>query len=52
MSAPLKSVPDPILDKARLIADLETGCKPRDDWRIGTEHEKVMFDLADLRPLA
>jgi len=52
MSAPLKSVHDPILDKARLIADLETGCKPRDDWRIGTEHEKFMFDLADLRPLA
>ena len=52
MSAPLKSVPNPILDKARLIADLETGCKPPADWRIGTEHEKFMFDLADLRPLA
>jgi len=51
MPAPLSSVSNPILDKARLIADLETGCKPRDDWRIGTEHEKFMFDLTDLRPL-
>jgi len=52
MSAPLTSVSKPILDKAQLIADLETGCKPRNDWRIGTEHEKFMFDLADLRPLS
>ncbi len=52
MSAPLTLVTDPILDKAGLVADLETGSKAKEDWRIGTEHEKFIFDLADLRPLA
>jgi glutamate--cysteine ligase len=26
-----------------LVADLAKGCKPRDKWRIGTEHEKFPF---------
>ena len=52
MSTPVPSPGNPVLDRARLIADLETGCKPRDDWRIGTEHEKFVFNLADFRPLA
>src|SRR5690606_39187352 len=26
------------------------GCKPREAWRIGTEHEKFGFRLSDLRP--
>ena len=38
-------------DKAQLVADLETGCKPPAEWRIGTEHEKFGFRLSDLRPL-
>jgi glutamate--cysteine ligase len=51
MSAPAKSVTTPISSKAQLIADLESGCKPPEDWRIGTEHEKFVFDLKTLRPL-
>ncbi|MEM8800573.1 MAG: glutamate--cysteine ligase [Pseudomonadota bacterium] len=38
--------------KADLIAHLETGVKPRSDWRIGTEHEKFAFHTEDLRPLS
>ncbi len=38
--------------KADLIAYMEAGCKPREAWRIGTEHEKFAFRPSDLRPLA
>ena len=40
-----------IEDKAALIEYLEAGCKPKKDWRIGTEHEKFGYHLADLTPL-
>ncbi len=33
----------PIEDTRELTALLEAGCKPREDWRIGTEHEKIGF---------
>jgi glutamate--cysteine ligase len=33
----------PIEDPRELTAHLEAGCKPRDAWRIGTEHEKIGF---------
>jgi glutamate--cysteine ligase len=33
--------------KADLIALFERGEKPKADWRIGTEHEKFVFRLAD-----
>lgn len=29
------------------MAHLASGCRPRDQWRIGTEHEKLGFRLAD-----
>ncbi len=51
MSAPPKSRGEPITDKRQLVAYLEAGCKPRESWRIGTEHEKFAFRLGDLRPL-
>jgi glutamate--cysteine ligase len=51
MSAPPQSKGDPIADKSQLVAYLEAGCKPPAEWRIGTEHEKFGFRLADLRPL-
>ena len=41
----------PIESKAQLIEDLEAGCKPRDAWRIGTEHEKFAFRLTDKQAL-
>lgn len=30
---------------------LASGCKPKPQWRIGTEHEKFGFRLSDRRPL-
>ncbi|HSR55717.1 MAG TPA: glutamate--cysteine ligase, partial [Alphaproteobacteria bacterium] len=42
---------EPITTKDQLIGYLAAGCKPRADWRIGTEHEKFAFDLKTLRPL-
>ncbi len=44
--------PDQILtDKRELAAWLESGCKPKDNWRIGTEHEKFGFCSETLAPL-
>jgi glutamate--cysteine ligase len=51
MSAPPKSGGEPITSKAQLVAYLEAGSKPRELWRIGTEHEKFGFTVDDLRPL-
>jgi glutamate--cysteine ligase len=51
MSAPPKSSGEPITDRRQLAAYIEQGCKPAEDWRIGTEHEKFAFRLSDLRPL-
>ncbi len=42
----------PITEKAQLIAEIESGCKPKEQWRIGTEHEKFGFRWEDLRPLS
>jgi len=41
----------PITDKRQLVAYLEGGNKPRERWRIGTEHEKFAFSRKDFRPL-
>ncbi len=41
----------PIENESDLAAHLESGSKTRDQWRIGTEHEKFGFHLDDLRPL-
>jgi glutamate--cysteine ligase len=41
----------PIESEKELVAYLEAGCKPREDWRIGTEHEKFGFHKADLSPV-
>ncbi|MEM9583268.1 MAG: glutamate--cysteine ligase [Pseudomonadota bacterium] len=41
----------PITDHAQLAGYLEAGCKPKDDWRIGTEHEKFGFCQDSLLPL-
>ena len=51
-SPPGKDGPTPVDGKADLIAYMEAGCKPREAWRIGTEHEKFAFRPSDLRPLA
>ena len=41
---------EPITDRRQLIAYMESGCRPRTDWRIGTEHEKFVFQLGTLKP--
>jgi glutamate--cysteine ligase len=52
MSAPPNSRGAPITGKAQLVEYLAQGCKPEAAWRIGTEHEKFVFHLADHRPAA
>jgi glutamate--cysteine ligase len=34
-----------------LVAWIAAGEKPREDWRIGTEHEKFVFQTGTLRPV-
>ena len=52
MSRPPEAPDAPVENKRQLVDYLASGCAPRADWRIGTEHEKFMFDAATLRPLA
>lgn len=35
----------------QLVEYLESGCKKKSEWRLGTEHEKFGFTTSDLRPL-
>ncbi len=51
MSGPSKGEAVEIADKAQLVEFAASGCKPRDKWRIGTEHEKFGFTLDTLEPL-
>ena len=51
MSAPPSSRGTPITSKRQLVEYIESGNKPRDQWRIGTEHEKFVFDLKTLRSI-
>jgi glutamate--cysteine ligase len=41
----------PISSRADLVAFIAAGCKPRADWRVGTEHEKFVYSLRDHKPL-
>ncbi len=34
-----------------LIRHLAEGSKPKSDWRIGTEHEKFVYDLKTMKPV-
>lgn len=39
---------DPIIEsRDMLMAPMAKGEKPRENWRIGTEHEKIVYALAD-----
>ena len=40
-----------ITDSKQLIEYMESGCKKPEDWVIGTENEKFVFDTLDLYPL-
>ncbi|KAK3159916.1 hypothetical protein QOZ80_1BG0052730 [Eleusine coracana subsp. coracana] len=39
------------LTKEDIVAYLASGCKPRHNWRIGTEHEKFGFRVDTLQPI-
>ena len=41
----------PIEDHSQLAEYLESGCKPKAEWRIGTEHEKFGYCKDTLKPL-
>ena len=41
----------PIEHYSQLVEYLESGCKPKADWRIGTEHEKFGYRKDTLKPL-
>ncbi|MFO1175811.1 MAG: glutamate--cysteine ligase [Paracoccaceae bacterium] len=41
----------PIEDFAQLAGLIESGCKPKADWRIGTEHEKFGYLTDTLAPV-
>mgnify|MGYP000647499811 CR=1 FL=1 len=41
----------PIENYAQLVETLSKGCKPKDKWRIGTEHEKFGYCADKLLPL-
>ena len=41
----------PIENHAQLAEYLADGCKPKEDWRIGTEHEKFGYNKETLLPL-
>ncbi len=51
MSGPSYEKTQPIGDRRELVDYLASGGRPRQAWRIGTEHEKFGFRLDDLRPL-
>jgi glutamate--cysteine ligase len=52
MSNPGESDPTPITSARQLAGWFAAGSKPRDAWRIGTEHEKFGFRRDDLSPPA
>src|SRR5215467_11297146 len=51
MSIP-QSAGGPIESRDDLVRHLAEGSKPKSDWRIGTEHEKFVYDLRTHKPLA
>src|SRR6201996_4811403 len=51
MSIP-QSAGAPIASRDDLVRHLAEGSKPREQWRIGTEHEKFVYDLTTHKPVA
>ena len=49
MSGPSQVVDVEIESRAQLVDYLASGVRPREDWRIGTEHEKFGYRTDDLR---
>ena len=51
MSGPANAPATPVEDEAQLVEYMALGSKPKERWRIGTEHEKFGFRLDDRKPL-
>ena len=51
MSIPSAQDATPITARAQLVERLESGCKPRSAWRVGTEHEKFAYAADGFAPL-
>jgi glutamate--cysteine ligase len=51
MSIP-QSAGGPIGSRDDLVRHLAEGSKPKSEWRIGTEHEKFVYDLRTHKPVA
>ena len=51
MSRPPEDQGAPITDKAQLVDWFASAVTPRHEWRVGTEHEKFAFRLADNKRL-
>ena len=52
MAAPAGGGFSPLIEtKSQMIARLSRGSKPKSQWRIGTEHEKIGFCLEKKKPL-
>ncbi|EFL88530.1 glutamate--cysteine ligase [Ahrensia sp. R2A130] len=41
----------PLENYDQLVHALSDGCKPKDEWRIGTEHEKFAYYRSDFSPV-
>jgi glutamate--cysteine ligase len=53
MSTRVSGPESPVIEsRNELVSYLESGSKPEDDWRIGTEHEKFGFNVSDYSPVA
>ncbi|WP_144185935.1 glutamate--cysteine ligase [Elioraea rosea] len=50
MSGPSEGDATPITSFRQMVEHIAGGAKPRDAWRIGTEHEKIVFRKDDLSP--
>jgi len=50
LSSPSHVADTPITDLSQLVDYSAAGSRPREQWRIGTEHEKFGFRTDDLRP--
>jgi glutamate--cysteine ligase len=43
---------DPVIEsREQLVAPMQRGEKPRENWRIGTEHEKFVYSTRDYHAL-
>ena len=52
MSSPSNGAPKAQMRSRNDLVDwIAKGCKPKSDWRIGTEHEKFVFHTDDLSPV-